>query len=409
MNKEQVLNELTEGYNLETLSLNDALTIGKKFKDSSIYKKFITWKDLYNYLDLFNRFAIVSSEAYRIRVRDMEGRGYIVEPLSSDENGYVKLQTNKQQLSDLRSALNRQIRTTARWEEFEQELLNVMKTLPDISSPIKKVPYTPSNSEAVLLFGDLHLGVNCDNAKNRFNYEIATQRIERLANKVIYYCKLNKIKTLHFCNLGDMIHGIIHTNARIEVEFDVAEQVIKSSELVANLLSTLNKSIPNIVYRSVLDNHSRVTPNKEESVEAEQFSRIIDEIIQLRLRGSGIKFEDNTIDRGIGSFELSSGKNFIFVHGHQDSVKDINKTLLAIGSITRKSIDYFALGHYHNPNEKDVNGTLVFTNGSIVGPEQFAFGKRLLTPASQKLLIFSDDEYADVQDIEITLAKENKE
>ena len=44
----------------------------------------------------------------------------------------------------------------------------------------------------------------------------------------------------------------------------------------------------------------------------------------------------------------------------------------------------------------------MFINGSIVGTEQYAFGRRLFSKPSQKLLIFKD-KCDDVVDIDISL------
>ena len=80
-----------------------------------------------------------------------------------------------------------------------------------------------------------------------------------------------------------MIQGIIHTNSRIEAQMDVAEQIMIAGELISTFMSKVNEAAPNITYRSVFDNHSRAIASKEEHIEKEQFSRIIDWFIKERL------------------------------------------------------------------------------------------------------------------------------
>ena len=70
--------------------------------------------------------------------------------------------------------------------------------------------------------------------------------------------------------------------------------------------------------------------------------------------------------------------------------------------LTQEWIDYIFLAHYHNSAVKEFQGCKVFINGSIVGTEQYAFGKRLFSKPSQKLIIFSKDTN-NIQDIDINL------
>ena len=88
----------------------------------------------------------------------------------------------------------------------------------------------------------------------------------------------------------------------------------------------------------------------------------------------------------------------MFAHGHQDGR---NNSMQNFIGLTRKWIDYICLAHYHSAAVKEFQGCRVFINGSIVGTEQYAFGKRLFSKPTQKLLIF--DKTDTVQDIDIAL------
>ena len=109
-----------------------------------------------------------------------------------------------------------------------------------------------------------------------------------------------------------------------------------------------------------------------------------------RLKGTKIKFESNPLNEEIGMFELMNGKTVVFSHGHHDSV---NQSMQSMVGATHKFIDYVLMGHYHSPKQKVFEGCNVIVNSSIVGPEQYAFSKRLFGKASQKLLIFEGDNF----------------
>lgn len=318
------------------------------------------------------------------------------EPESPNE---VKLNADlykeKTNIRDTFNAYRRTLRDEARIEDLKNSLIEAAKQFAELPDCLFDVSATESaniefnaKKEAVLLLSDLHIGVDCDNFYNKYNTVIAKERLSKLLKETIEKCHRNDVEILHVLNLGDMINGLIHTNARLEQQLDVAEQIIVASELLANFMNEVQKAAPVVTYRSVYDNHSRAIANKNEHIEKEQFSKLIDWYVKERLSNTAIRFIDNEIDGGIGSLKLKNGKKIIFAHGHQDGINSGWQNFIGL---TKEWVDYIILAHYHNAKEKTYNGSVVFVNGSIVGTEQYAFGKRLFSNPSQKLIIFEED------------------
>lgn len=310
---------------------------------------------------------------------------------------FEKLYIEKTKVRDSYNAYRRGLRDEARVEDLKENIIlaaEKFKNLPSIKFDGNVNP-SYEKREAILLLSDLHIGVECDNVYNKYNTEIAKQRLASLVKQTIQECRRNNVQKLHILNLGDMIQGIIHTNARLEAQLDVSEQIMLAGELVAQTVNELQKAAPEITYSSVFDNHSRAMADKNEAIEKEQFSRLIDWFIRERLKATEIGFFKNEIDGGVGSLTLRNGKKVVFAHGHQDS---INSSWQNFIGMTREWIDYIILAHYHNAKEKTYNGSVVFVNGSIVGTEQYAFGRRLFSKPSQKLLIFNttNSTYSDI-------------
>lgn len=305
------------------------------------------------------------------------------------------------QQTKTRDTLNyyrRMMREEARVDLFKQGLLDAigqLDKLPIIDLPKKEA--SPEKREAILMFSDMHIGVDCNNFYNRYSTEIAILRVSKLVDRTIKHCVANKIDRLTVINMGDMIHGIIHTNARLEVGLDVTEQIIKASEIISQALNKLQVCAPEVLYRSVVDNHSRALANKSEHIEKENFNKIIDWFVEERLKDSKIKFMHDNLDDGLGIFTLLNGKTVVFAHGHQDSINTVFQNFIGA---TNKFVDYALLSHFHSEKMKAYQGLRVFINGSIVGTEQYALSKRLFNKPSQKLLVFEDD---DVLDISIDL------
>lgn len=375
-------------------TIEELLQIGVMFKSLPVKKR--NWASLHQLLGIYN----FSAEAYRHRVeRYIRCNPDKIEPnIEGDifRNDYLE----KQKVRDWYNAYRRDIRQESRIENLVDEIkltVDKLKNLPVIKYESKDDVIL--DKEAVLLLSDLHIGVDCNNYYNSYNQNIAKERLEKLLNETIDYCRSNHVTRLNILNLGDMIAGLIHTNARIEQQMDVAEQVMVAAEYISQFLNELQKGVPEVTYRSVYDNHSRLVANKNEHIEKEQLSKIIDWFIKERLKETNILFYDNDIDGGIGTLTLNNGQKMIFAHGHQDGRNSSYQNFIGL---TQQWVDYICLAHYHNPASKDFQGCKVFINGSIVGTEQYAFGKRLFTKPSQKLLIFRKDSKT-VQDIDINL------
>jgi len=299
---------------------------------------------------------------------------------------YAELYKKKVEISDLYNAYRSELRNESRLNTFKELLEKNIKELNAL--PIVKYEGTYSDdAEAILMVSDLHLGVKCNNFYNVYNEEIAKRRLDKLSQDTIRYCKKFNVKQLNVLGLGDFIHGIIHVNGRINAQMNVVQQIIRASEYLSQFLNSLEAAAPIVTYRSCTDNHSRVSPNKNESIENENLNKLIDYYIQIRLANSRIKFINDNLDDSLGNFRLMNGKNVVYAHGHLDN---INRTFENFVGATRQFVDYMILGHYHCEKAKSFQGAKVFVNGSICGTEDHALSKRLFSEPSQTLLIFND-------------------
>lgn len=324
-------------------------------------------------------------------LKDLSGRKIKDEDtaIADMDERIADLYVQQTKTRDVYNAYRRSLREDARISSLKDAMIDAVKcveTLPQINyKPYKKVN---EGTEAVLMISDLHIGVDCDNFYNKYNTEVAGQRLQKLVNDVVKYCKVNKVNTLHVLNLGDLIHGIIHNSARLEQQLDVVEQVMVAAELISRTLFALTANIPNVTYRSVVDNHSRAIASYKDHIEKENFNRLIDWYIEERLKDTSLTFIADNIDKGLGLFYLKNGKSIAFAHGHQDGINDVFQHFVGA---TGKFIDYALLGHYHSEKAKTYQNLKVIVNGSIVGTEQYALSKRLFSKPSQTLLVFDND------------------
>ena len=342
-----------------------------------------------------------TSEAYRsMVVRALDRNGQLQHAIDLNNEASIvnerqELFKVRQQVRDERTNLNKSLREEARLETFKELIKDIASTyhkLPECTFKGTK-SVLDSKGEAVFGLADLHLGLEFKNVYNEYNYEIAKRRIAQLATEIINYCKLFKIDTLHVLNLGDLISGIIHPTLRLDQEFDVIEQVMRASEIVAEFVNKLQEACPHITYRSVVDNHSRNMPDKHQSLESENMNRIIDWFVQERLKDTKVVFADDNLDIGIGRVKLMNGKTLIFMHGHEDKKTSVVHDM---SGLTREVPNYILMAHFHNTATHTFQDTKVFITGSIIGTDPYAFGKRLFGRPEQKLLVFDGDNVLDI-------------
>lgn len=373
--------------NSATSTSDEILAIGKLHRNLPRNQK--NWNRLAMELNYQN-----SGEALRLwTLRKLKATAIEESDIKSENDADIEYQTaykEKTKMRDVYNAYRLSLRNDARVEVFKDALIDAIGKLKplDITPISLHKLYSENKTEAVLMFSDLHIGVNCENFYNKYNAEIAAERIKKLTIDTMMACRDNNVSKLHVINLGDLIHGTIHTTARIQSDLDVVDQVTTAAELVSWMLAQFTKLGIEVTYRSCTDNHSRFTANKAENIEAENFSRIIDWYLQARLSDAPITFMDDNIDMSIGKFTLKSGKKIMFAHGH---LENINKCIDAFTGATKEFIDYVLLSHYHTTKAKSYNGSKLFVNGSIVGTEEYALSRRLFSPAEQKLLIFNDN------------------
>lgn len=316
-------------------------------------------------------------------------KGYSNEELLQDFIEEKKeLEKMKMQYQDQRREYRKYLRSEAKFEHLLSEMKKCIKELPPLFIKEDK-----NNSflgyEASLILSDWHLGLKCKNYWNEFNYDIARERIEKLKNKVINYCDRHNANTLHIEIIGDMINGSIHLGNRVESEEDVVSQAMSTSEIISNFINDLANKIPNIRVYTLYGNHGRVSPNKSDSIDIENFERLIEWYLKARLGDIGnIKICENKYDETFGYYKLQDGRNIIFSHGNYDK---INRAISDYSKMLKIHIDEVHLGHFHNYNEKDDNGSTLIINGTLSGTDTYSKNLRLVGKPMQTLRVYGED------------------
>lgn len=304
----------------------------------------------------------------------------------------LEFKKTKVKLSEERIQNNAYVRKLAREETLKEiafEYAKQMEKKPllfntQLENEVKYVNY---DKEAILLLSDWHYGINVNNYINVYNTDICKDRVSKLLDDVQEIILKENISKLHILNLSDLICGRIHMGLRLQSRVDVITQTMDVAEILAEFISKLS-TIVEIQYRDVLDNHSRLEPNKGESLELESLVRIIPWYLKERLKeNSNVYFPDNYNDPDILSFEVL-GHKIAAVHGHKDKPAKVIDNMVAM---TGRLNDLVLTAHLHHFSSEEEHECVRISNGSLMGTDDYAKDLRLTSKPSQTLIICTTD------------------
>ena len=300
----------------------------------------------------------------------------------------VKLRKERNAISDLRRDANAQLRRVDREENIKEIATEFAKEMAKNSEKYKfSAPkYTESNhNEGLLLLGDWHYDEVVDDYFNYYDKNVCREFLQHILEKAIDIIHKEKLSTLHVFNLGDLISGRIHLQLRIQSQSDVITQIMEVSEILYNFLFELSQYCK-IEYYDCLDNHSRVEPNKKESIQLESFARITHWFLENRCDKYRITVhQNNSLDI---IHECINGWDVVGVHGEKDTPSTIVKNM---SSLLGSRPNLIVMAHRHHFSADEHNECIVICNPSLVGADDYALDKRMTSSPAQTLIIVSDD------------------
>ena len=303
----------------------------------------------------------------------------------------LTLQKEKAKISDEINQNRAYIRRIAREETLKEIALEAVKNIGNKKLlPTYNGPVTVNTSkEAILLLSDWHYGFDFVNPWNTYNPEIARKRISKLLNETIKICKEQEVTNINVLNLADLIAGRIHLTIRLESRIDVITQIMEVSEILAEFLNELTKHFI-VTYYSCTDNHSRIEPDKTQSLDLESLCRITDWFLRQRL-GNKVNFPTNKFGDDIITFNIL-GHRVAAVHGHDDKP---NKCIDEISLLTRQTYDLICMAHRHHFSMDEKDQCRLVCNGSLMGSDAYAIKLRLHSRPSQTLIITTREKVCD--------------
>lgn len=355
----------------------------------------MTWTEISDmFEDIFGVYKDESTwrkEAKRMLMSNVESITSEEENIKDDLKDLIlEYKKERIKLADERTQNNAYIRRLAR----EDSIIEIAKYAVDQMSGKKFLKEcrltnkTRTNREAIIQISDWHYGIEVNNFINKFDTSICIERIQKLLDEAKEYFSHNPVDKIYVTNLGDLIAGRIHSTIRLQSRIDVITQCLHISEILAEFLNELSECAP-IEYYDCLDNHSRLEPNKSESLDLETLARIIPWHLKYRFEDNDrINVNTNVVDDDIMTFKVFNGKYCVGgVHGHKDKP---NRVVENLTLMTKIKFDLILSAHFHHFSADEKNETLVVSNGSLMGVDKYAMDLRLTSKPSQNIILIDE-------------------
>ena len=371
-------------------------------KDSGLLN--LTWEQLSSRLNLelgIDEMEWRGESAWRKRYRVMQ-QAYddVFSKQQFSESRMVELdeQINelfkiKKQVQDQRRELRNILTPDARFDNLTEKLIESANNLAQIK-PLVFEDYlvNTTNKEAVIAWADWHYGMVVDNIWNKYNTTICRQRVAEFVSKAINHIQLHGIKKLHIMLLGDAAHGSIHVGCRVASEEDTCDQLMQSSEIMAEAINELSSYVPEINVYATYGNHLRTIQNKNDSIHSDNMEKIIPWWLEQRLQNNS---RVNIIKSDYYEFLYLNvcGYNIVGAHGDLEKFKQFGLTVNTL--FTKKygkTIDYTVSADKHHIEEFETMGIESILVRSLCGTDEYANNHRLYSAPGQTLMIFTPED-----------------
>lgn len=348
-----------------------------------------------------------ASESYRCLVKDYQREMGLLNPLSKhvDMVTESKLASLDRLVGELYSEKREAQLALQEINKFKRDF-HLSKVIADeIITEFKKFTvlqhaYVPSKKKqsskdvAIVVLTDLHVGVVINDVYgNYYNYDIAKERMNTYLEKVIAHCKRFQITEVAVIGLGDFVE---HVNMRYkqsaDAEFNLAQQILKASELVIDFLVQLSQHV-NVEYGGIAGNHDRLQGDKNIAFDDDNANVIINSNIEtfIKLTKSPalkyISIEDGATEVNV---EVN-GRKIKLVHGHLDSGNKTDRLKNYI-SMQNDFFDCLIYGHLHNFDVKESDhGRMTVGVGCLSGRNDYSKTFGCATNASQMMMVVTGD------------------
>lgn len=300
-----------------------------------------------------------------------------------------ELEKEKVKVRDERNELRRMLREEARKESYVDLIKRTIS-----ESVIEPLDYQPNNvtadgnNDLIVTLFDIHAGMNVNNYFNTFNDDVLRERLNKYLDKIIDI--QNRHQSENVCVIiSELLSGYIHPTIRIENNQNLIEQFVSVCEYISEFLAELSKHFITVNVFMAPGNHSRLMPNKDQSLRNENMDLLALPYLRAKLQNiDNVLIHDNDVDCMIAMFRVHNQTIFA-VHGDKTSMNNVADKLTAFIGF-RPNLIY--MGHMHTNAMTTFHDTKCIQAGSLMGGgDEYCLDHMLKNKPEQIVSVITDD------------------
>lgn len=315
----------------------------------------------------------------------------------------IKLAKSNQKFQDLNRVERKSFREYARLEnslvEYNKALKNIFEnnTLCELV-----VNRNPINDDATMVvqLSDLHFNELVDIKSNKYDFNIASKRLHKFADKIKRVASSYNINNILIAFTGDLMNSDRRLDEMLSMATNRSKATFLAVEILQQFILDLNE-IANISVISVTGNESRVRDEHgySDMLATDNYDFTIFNILRILFKGSdGVNFIESDPTEAIIRI---SNQNLLLTHGYSVGEAGTQKYIQQLkGRWADKEIliDYVIFGHLHSCYISDGHGR----SGSLVGSNSYNENAlNLYSKASQNIYLFFKDKSIDAMKIDL--------
>lgn len=306
----------------------------------------------------------------------------------------TELEKERQRYYDQRREYKKLVREQGRQEHLDERLVKAAEDLANTFKPIgdrKRTALSPDGRDAILVFADWHYGMTTHNVWNDYNPTIFRQRLRTILDEAEERIHINGCQNLHIVVLGDLLHGGIHTSARVASNELVCDQLMHASEYLARAILELSEYVDKVYVHCTYGNHARTIQNKKDNLHRDNMERIIPWWLEQRLKEYDSIIISPESDTEFLYFNVR-GHGICASHGDLDSVKNSPRLLSSLFEKKyRKPVEVVLLGDKHHRESFEELGVTSIITSALCGSDDYANDHRLYSTPGQLMVTVSKD------------------
>ena len=329
------------------------------------------------------------------RVQCLDCGRKTVRPIIIDEdasNMHVKLAKKAQKYQDINRIERKTFRNVAQLsnalEELDKKLIDLLEKK-SLSKFVVSHKAKKDCGVGIIQISDAHFNELVNMKSNKYDFIIASKRLQKLAHKAKKYFSNIGVKNIVLALTGDLLNSDRRLDEKLNMATNRTNAMFLAVDILQCFLLDLNKDF-NIAVASVSGNESRVGEEWGWSnmIVEDNYDYAIFKILKLLFKNSkGIEFIDGN---GVEQVININGRNILITHGINIPTNNLEKEVQKIKGRYADDEDtilhYIIFGHTHSAR---IGDTYARSSSLSGGNEYSSRGLNLSGKASQNIFFVS--------------------